>query len=240
MAPPRLEQEPRKNISICLSVEPSEYQEMLHDICGADAIYSKEFNGGTLYLLYHPSPQKMHSTMDSALCYLEETLKTAASPEDKFQKISDFKSGKVKTFKRSEHMLDEHYTAVFDSVAVVIAKKPKVKPGVGVWTCERVGRAIYKRASSKKSRKRSQAKAEKRALHVSSKLQALAKKAQETSMKRAQNRLTRAEEDYRKAEALAKKVLAKLDKATAATARSVAKLRKAEDKFDTAASMAMC
>jgi len=231
MAPPRLEQEPRKNISICLSIAPSEYQEMLYDISGADAIYSKELNGGTLYLLYHPSPQKMHSSIDAVLCDLEQTLKTADSPEEKFAQISDFKSGKVKTFKHNEHMLDEHYTAFFGSTPYFIAKKPKVQTGVNVWTCDRVGRPAYTRVASKSARKKSQAKAEVRALHVSSKLQALAKKARKISMLRAQRRLTRAEEDYRKADALTKKVQVKLDKATAACERSLVKLRKAEARF---------
>ena len=240
MAPPRLEQEPRKNISICLSIAPSEYQEMLYDISGADAIYSKELNGGTLYLLYHPSPQKMHSSIDAVLCDLEQTLKTADSPEEKFAQISDFKSGKVKTFKRNEHMLDAHYTAFFGSTPYFIAKKPKVQTGVNVWTCDRVGRPAYTRVASKSARRKSQAKAEVRALHVSSKLQALAKKARKISMLRAQRRLTRAEEDYRKADALTKKVQVKLDKATAACERSLVKLRKAEARFDAAVSVVMC
>ena len=198
MAPPRLEQEPRKNISICLSIAPSEYQEMLYDISGADAIYSKELNGGTLYLLYHPSPQKMHSSIDAVLCDLEQTLKTADSPEEKFAQISDFKSGKVKTFKRNEHMLDAHYTAFFGSTPYFIAKKPKVQTGVNVWTCDRVGRPAYTRVASKSARKKSQAKAEVRALHVSSKLQALAKKARKISMLRAQRTTARPTRSPRK------------------------------------------
>ena len=128
-------------------------------------------------------------------------------------------------------MLDEHYTAFFGSTPFFIAKKPKVQPGVNVWTCDQVGRSAYTRVASKSARKKSQAKAEVRALHVSSKLQALAKKARKISMLRAQRRLTRAEEDYRKADALTKKVQVKLDKATAACERSLVKLRKAEARF---------
>ena len=214
---------------------------MLYDISGADAIYSKEFNGGTLYLLYHPSPQKMHSSIDAVLCDLEQTLRTSLPDNSQvFAQISDFKSGKVKTFKRNEHMLDEHYTAFFGSTPFFIAKKPKVQPGVNVWTCDQVGRSAYTRVASKSARKKSQAKAEVRALHVSSKLQALAKKARKISMLRAQRRLTRAEEDYRKADALTKKVQVKLDKATAACERSLVKLRKAEARFDVAVSVVMC
>jgi Cu/Ag efflux protein CusF len=111
---------------------------------------------------------------------------------------------------------------------------------VNVWTCDLVNRTAYKRVASKNARKKSQAKAEVRALHVSSKLQALAKKALDVSMRRAQRRLTKAEEDYRRVDALTKKIQVKLDKITAARERSLTKLRKVEDRFDTAVSAAMC
>ncbi len=189
MAPPRLDQEPRKNISMCLSIEPSEYQEMLHDISGADAIYSKDYEGWTLYLLYHPSPQKMHSTLDLVMCYLEKTLKTAENPAEKFKKISDFKSGKIKTFKRNLHIHDEHYLAIFGCVAWVITKKPKIRAGVKIWTCEKIGRPIFKRGPvclSSISIKRRADMVLERKKHVSSKKQALAEKRLNKTFERAQ------------------------------------------------------
>ena len=239
MVPPRLDQEPRKNISMCLSVEPSEYQEMLHDVTGADAIYSKDYEGGTLYLLYHPSPQKMHSTLDLLMCDLEKTLKTAENPAEKFRKISDFKSGKIKTLKRNLQIHDKHYIAIFGCVAWAITKKPKIRAGVKIWTCEKIGRACFKRPPTRVSAKTKQRIAERvleRKKHVSSKKQALAKKKVNKTFERAQVKLTGAEEGYREALAKAGKAQAKLDKATAATAAALMKLRKAEDNFDTSLS----
>ena len=223
MRGPRLDQEPRKNVSICLSTEPSRYQELLHGISGAHVIFSKEYGGGTLYLMFHPDPQKMHSTLDTGINALEGCS---------FQTISDFKSGKIKTFKRREHMFDEHYIAIFSGYSWTVTKRTRVQPGVEKWSsndsesCAETEmrakvkalqkqkyvenrRAIAKVASIENRQKKQIAKAETVARLKNARLARIAVKAQ-------------AKLD--KASASAVKAQARLDKATAVISKSKAAL----------------
>ena len=217
MRGPRLDQEPRKNVSICLSTEPSRYQELLHGISGAHVIFSKEYGGGTLYLMFHPDPQKMHSTLDTGINALEGCS---------FQTISDFKSGKIKTFKRREHMFDEHYIAIFSGYSWTVTKRTRVQPGVEKWSS--TSSTSVSSATSVDELKRAKVKALQKQKYVENR-RAIAKIA--SIENRQKKQIAKAETVARLKNArlarIAVKAQAKLDKASASAVKAQARLDKA-------------
>jgi len=117
---------------MCLSTKPSSYQQMLHDSIKAECIYSKDYNGGTLYGLIHTKPCKRHGTLDKAVTSLDAMISKPGTTS--FVSISDVLSCKVKTFQAGEHAIDEHYNVIFTNKNPGSGKKIGIHPGVKVWT----------------------------------------------------------------------------------------------------------
>ena len=121
-------------MSMCLSTGPSSYQKMLHDMTGAEIIYSTLFQSGTLYAMIHTKPEKRHATLDKAIVSLDKSISKPGITS--FVSISDILSGKVKTFQAGEHSIDEHYIVLFANKFTGAGQKPEPRAGVKTWTPE--------------------------------------------------------------------------------------------------------
>jgi len=118
-------------MSMCLSTQPSNYEEMLHDATDAEIIYSIPYNGGTLYSLGHNNMPKRHATLDIAISSIDKMISKSGSTS--FVSISDIRSGKVKTFQTGDHRIDEHYNVIFCN-KVPSGRKNNLRDGVRIWT----------------------------------------------------------------------------------------------------------
>ncbi len=97
------------------SSTPSEHHKNLHSKIPCEHIYSKEYAHGTLYALVLLKPTA-HKTLDRRIVELDNHLMLhTGTMSTKFTSISQIRSGKVKTFGNGEHMIDEHFKAIFSS-----------------------------------------------------------------------------------------------------------------------------
>ena len=117
--------ETKKTMSMYLSVKPSMYEEFFHKRLTCNIIYAIEFDGGTLYCVIHPSPEKTHCVLDRAFKWIDSDIGLIDGVSN-FRCISDDLSKKVKTFKRGQHKLDVLYNAIFSTAK-------KVHPDVRTW-----------------------------------------------------------------------------------------------------------
>ena len=126
----------KKRMSICQSTAPSKLQRELHDVTGASVIYSRSYQGGTVYMLIHDSPAKKHVTLDKVLMDLEDMHKNlTGNSADIFKKVSEVLNGKVKTFKRGEHATYELFNVIC-ATKNPSSKQLKVHQDVEIWTPE--------------------------------------------------------------------------------------------------------
>jgi len=124
----------KKRMSICQSINPSTLQRELYDMTGAQAIYSKPYQLGTLYMLIHDKPAMRHATLDRLLSELDEMhMRLTGNSSSIFKPVSDVLSGKVKTLDRAEYMTCSLYTAIC-TTRNPGCKQPKVQAGVDIWT----------------------------------------------------------------------------------------------------------
>ena len=119
-------------MSMYLSKQPSEFEELMYNYLKCDVIYSTLFNGGTLYCVCHPNPAKIHSTLDNVLQSIESEIEPGWV-DSKFQCISNYLSKKVKTFTAGEHLSDELYNAIFTSTTMGGRGERKVRSYVKTW-----------------------------------------------------------------------------------------------------------
>ena len=119
-------------MSMYLSKQPSEFEELMYNYLKCDVIYSTLFKGGTLYCVCHPNPAKIHSTLDNVLQSIESEIEPGWV-DSKFQCISNYLSKKVKTFTAGEHLFDELYNAIFTSTTMGGRGERKVHPYVKTW-----------------------------------------------------------------------------------------------------------
>ena len=124
----------KKQMSICMSTGPSQYERMLHDVTGAEVIYSSLYNGCTLYVMVHKKPEKSHAVIDKGIVSLDKTISQPGITS--FVSISDVLSGKVKTFQVGEHATDEHYNIIFCNRVPGGGRVNQLRPGVKTWTPE--------------------------------------------------------------------------------------------------------
>ena len=122
----------KKRMSMYLSKQPSEFEEVMYNYLNCDVIYSTLFKGGTLYCVSHPNPAKIHSTLDHVLQSIESEIEPGWI-DSKFQCISDYLSKKVKTFTAGEHLSDELYNAIFTSTTMGGRGERKVHSDVKTW-----------------------------------------------------------------------------------------------------------
>ena len=113
-----------------LSTTSSTYEEIFYKYIKCDVIYSKDWEDGTLYCLFHSNPSKSHSTLDHALTKIELDI-NPSSPV--FQCISSVMSFKVKTFSHQQHVHDQHYNAIFTNPVPGSNKERQVHAGVRMW-----------------------------------------------------------------------------------------------------------
>ena len=120
---------------MCMSATPSKYESFLNNVIPCQAIYSKEFEHGTLYGL-HLKGAKSDAALDKRLCFLDGML-SDCSPDKRthFTSICNTPSlsGKVKTFANGTHGEDMHFKALFSSE---YAGRRGLEPlqGVRKWT----------------------------------------------------------------------------------------------------------
>jgi len=120
---------------MCLSMQSSNYQKILHQATNAETIYCKSYKGGTLYALINSSPSKTHGFLDKAIISVDQMLMIqSGSTSTSFQTISIELSGKVKTFQKGEHATNEYYNAIFSNRVPGGPRKLEVNPGVETWT----------------------------------------------------------------------------------------------------------
>ena len=118
---------------MCMTTLPSEFHNMLVSITKAEIVYSKEHDGGTLYVLIHTHPKKKHSTLDKNISAMDMILKTATNTSTTFFKsISPHYEGKVKTFENTEHIDDPLFHVIFNvqESGAAIGRKFNLQPGV--------------------------------------------------------------------------------------------------------------
>ena len=118
---------------MCMTTRPSEFHNMLVSITKAEIVYSKEYDGGTLYALIHTHPKKKHSTLDKNISAMDVILKTATKTSTTFFKsISPHYEGKVKTFENNEHIDDPLFHVIFNvqESGVAIGRKFNLQPDV--------------------------------------------------------------------------------------------------------------
>ena len=116
-----------------MTTRPSEFHNMLVSITKAEIVYSKEYDGGTLYALIHTHPKKKHSTLDKNISAMDVILKTATNTSTTFFKsISPHYEGKVKTFENNEHIDDPLFHVIFNvqESGVSIGRKFNLQPDV--------------------------------------------------------------------------------------------------------------
>jgi len=121
-----------KCMSMYLSTAPSAYEEMFYKHIKCDWIYSRDWEEGTLYCIFHTNPSKSHKTLDHALTKIESEIKSDPS-SPVFQCISSVMSKKVKTFSHQQHVQDQHYNAIFTNPVPGCNKERQVQDGVRTW-----------------------------------------------------------------------------------------------------------
>ena len=95
---------------MCLSIAPSTYHEQLARATNADAIYSIDYEHGTLYVI-KPKGGMYNAKVDRLV---EEIEKAGEGPA--FQLIGDAYSKRVKSFATEEDkVVDVHYSAIFNT-----------------------------------------------------------------------------------------------------------------------------
>ena len=109
---------------ICLSIAPSTYHHQLALATNAEAIYSTEYEHGTLYVI-KPKGGMFHERVDRLVIDIEKTGEGPA-----FALVGDTYSKKVKSFATEEEKVgDVHYNVIYNT-----SKKSgfghKVNPGV--------------------------------------------------------------------------------------------------------------
>jgi len=120
-------------MSMCITSRTSTFHNMIASITKAEIIYSKEYEGGTLYALIHTRPEKKHSTLDREISALDDILTTTHKTSTTFFKsISPHYTGKVKTFENSEHVDDPLFHVIFNvhQSGAAIGRKYNIQPGV--------------------------------------------------------------------------------------------------------------
>jgi len=123
---------------MCLSVGPSSYHSLLHSEIPCKVIYSKAFGNGILYALVL-SKQTAHATLDRRVVDLDRMLMRAGGDSStRFTSVSDVMDGKVKTFGVREHVIDEHFRAIFTSGTPGGGRELLVHPDVERWDPPRV------------------------------------------------------------------------------------------------------
>ena len=122
-----------KYLSVCLSVHPSAYEELINDYIVCDFIYSIQFGDGTVYILVHTNPSKNHRALDNALKLIDARIGQIGT-ESNFKCISNVLSKKVKTFFPHQHASDEHFRAIFSNTTAGGRGKRKLQEGVRTWT----------------------------------------------------------------------------------------------------------
>ena len=128
-------QDNKKNMSMCMSSRPTDMHLMLASITKASVVYSKDYDGGTLYALIHKSPAKRHSTLDKNIAELDSMLMTVNNTSaTNFRTVSSIYSGKIKTFENKEHADDPLFQVIFNvnQSGAVIGRKYKIQYGVRV------------------------------------------------------------------------------------------------------------
>jgi len=121
-----------KSISMYHSEKESDYAEMFHRYIQCDVVYSKPFEGGTLYCLEHTKPYKSHRTLDNALGRMESEI----DPDDTytiFHSISEVMSTKVLTFAPMMHKTNRYYRAIFANHSRHQGGEREVFEDVTVW-----------------------------------------------------------------------------------------------------------
>jgi len=99
-------------------------------------IYSVPYGSGTLYAMKHINPSKTHSSLDKNIVSLDKMISKHATTS--FVSISNVLSGKIKTFQRGEHSIDEHYNAIFSNRVPGGRQRYELHPGVKTWTPETI------------------------------------------------------------------------------------------------------
>ena len=125
-----------RNLSMYLSTNPSEFQDLFYTQTTCDFIHSTAFRGGTLYCLGHTNPPKSHLTLDNMLKSMEYRLDQGTGAPI-FQLISDDLSKKVKTFSVGQHAANELYRAIFSNTVVGGRGVRTVHPNVSTWRHQR-------------------------------------------------------------------------------------------------------
>jgi hypothetical protein len=122
----------KRGIALCLSTNSSQYHESIHDFTPCKAIYSKNYQGGTLYGLVLFT-RKSLITLDKEITALDQAL-MQGSQRTRFVSISDKLNGKVKTFASGEHAHDEHYKALFATNHPGGGRELQCHYDVNIWT----------------------------------------------------------------------------------------------------------
>jgi hypothetical protein len=117
---------------------------MLHASFPCKVIHSREYGNGTLYAIMLSRPTA-HRTLDNRITELDGTLMRGGggSTSTRFTSVSDVLGGKIKTFAAGEHMIDEHYKAIFESDHPGGGREPVVHPGVLSWIPPRKQRRVH-------------------------------------------------------------------------------------------------
>ena len=121
-----------KSISMYHSKKESDYAEFFHKYMKCDVVYSKKFEGGTLYCLIHTNPHKSHRTLDNALSRMEFEI-DPDNTNSTFHSISEEMSMKVVTFNPMEHMTSKYYGAIFAKHGVGGGGERVVFEDVNIW-----------------------------------------------------------------------------------------------------------
>jgi hypothetical protein len=102
------------DVAICQSSIKSEYQKMINAEIPCSAIYSIDYEDGTLYAL-KLSRKMTHKHLSERLDNVDRALGATGSPEtSRFKSISmDEFNGKIKPFRRGEHGGDIHFKSIF-------------------------------------------------------------------------------------------------------------------------------
>jgi hypothetical protein len=102
---------------VCMSSAPSQYETFLNNLIPCQAIYSREFEHGTLYGM-HLKGSRSDAALDKRIVFLDSML-SECSPDKRtrFTSICNTPSlsGKIKTFANGTHGEDMHFKALFSS-----------------------------------------------------------------------------------------------------------------------------
>jgi multidrug resistance efflux pump len=117
-----------------MSSTPSTYERELNDLMPCRAIYSIQFEHGTLYGLHLKAP-KSDVTLDKHITNLDNYFcDSSADKRTRFTSISNTPSlsGKIKTFATGTHGEDMHFKALFSS-GFAGRRQLEALPGVKKW-----------------------------------------------------------------------------------------------------------